>query len=120
MNSAFAAPRSVHAPLLKITGFGLSKSAIEQSMPKTRVPTAAVYSPPELLAAGYGPLPYDGAACDAWACGVCLYCAPRRCQAWLHSLHALLSAGAGWCTATRVRCGAGDCQGVTAYATGKL
>ena len=69
--------RSAYAPHLKIAGFGMSKSAIEESMPKTRVASGAVYTPPELLAAGYGgPDPYDGAACDAWACGVCLYCAP--------------------------------------------
>ena len=72
-----AAPRSAYKPVLKIAGFGMSKSAIEESMPKTRVPSCAVYTPPELLAGGYGgPDPYDGAACDAWACGVCLFCAP--------------------------------------------
>ena len=78
-SSACCRPRSAHEPVFKIAGFGMSKSAIEESMPKTRVPSAAVYTPPELLAGGYGgPGPYDGAACDAWACGVCLFCAPRR------------------------------------------
>jgi len=68
--------RSAHAPCLKIAGFGMSKSAIEESMPKTRLPSAAVYTPPELLASGYGGYPqYDGAACDAWCLGVCLFCA---------------------------------------------
>ncbi|KAK9842020.1 hypothetical protein WJX81_004493 [Elliptochloris bilobata] len=65
---------SAHKPVLKIAGFGMSKSAIEESMPKTRVPTAAVYTPPELLAAGYGGRdPYDGPASDAWSAGVCLF-----------------------------------------------
>lgn len=45
-------------------------------MPKTRLPSAAVYTPPELLASGYGGYPqYDGAACDAWCLGICLFCA---------------------------------------------
>ncbi|KXZ44825.1 hypothetical protein GPECTOR_61g778 [Gonium pectorale] len=57
-------------PLVKICDFGYSKSAFE-SLPKTRVGTVP-YMAPEVVTAAEG-APYDGAAADAWSCGVMLY-----------------------------------------------
>lgn len=62
---------SVYNPLLKLTGFGFSKSEILDSQPKSNVGTPA-YVPPEVLMARDSKS-YDGQAMDVWACGVVLF-----------------------------------------------
>ena len=62
---------SIYSPLLKLTGFGYSKSEILDSQPKSNVGTPA-YVPPEVLMARDSKS-YDGQAMDVWACGVILF-----------------------------------------------
>lgn len=62
---------SIYSPILKITGFGYSKSNILDSQPKSNVGTPA-YVPPEVLMARDSKS-YDGEAMDVWACGVILF-----------------------------------------------
>ena len=62
---------SIYSPVLKITGFGYSKSEILDSQPKSSVGTPA-YVPPEVLMAKDSKS-YDGQAMDVWACGVILF-----------------------------------------------
>ena len=62
---------SVYSPILKITGFGYSKSEILDSQPNSNVGTPA-YVPPEVLMAKNNK-GYDGQAMDVWACGVILF-----------------------------------------------
>ena len=62
---------SIYSPVLKITGFGYSKSEILDSQPKSNVGTPA-YVPPEVLMARDSKS-YDGQAMDVWACGVILF-----------------------------------------------
>jgi len=62
---------SIYSPVLKITGFGYSKSEILDSQPKSNVGTPA-YVPPEVLMAR-DTKSYDGQAMDVWACGVILF-----------------------------------------------
>ena len=62
---------SAYEPILKLTGFGYSKSEILDSQPKSNVGTPA-YVPPEVLMARDAKS-YDGQAMDVWACGVILF-----------------------------------------------
>ncbi|GAB4820500.1 hypothetical protein N2152v2_007546 [Parachlorella kessleri] len=59
-------------PILKICDFGYSKNMILNSIPKTRVGTAAYISPE--VARSQGDCAYDTEKADVWSCGVTLYC----------------------------------------------
>lgn len=62
---------SIYSPILKITGFGYSKSEILDSQPKSHVGTPAYISPEVLMSKDS--TSYDGQAMDVWACGVILF-----------------------------------------------
>lgn len=55
--------------MLKIGGFGYSKSAAMDSMAKTMVGARGYMAPEVLLSTGR----YDAAGVDVWACGVILF-----------------------------------------------
>lgn len=62
---------SIYSPVLKLTGFGFSKSNILDSQPCSNVGTPA-YVSPEVLTSRDNKT-YDGQALDMWACGVILF-----------------------------------------------
>jgi len=60
---------SVYEPVVKISGFGFSKSALVDSMAKTMVGARGYMAPEVLMSSGS----YDAAQTDVWAAGVILY-----------------------------------------------
>ncbi|CAL5218676.1 g384 [Coccomyxa viridis] len=60
---------SVYEPVVKISGFGYSKSAVMDSMAKTMVGAKGYMAPEVVMSSGS----YDASKTDVWAAGVILY-----------------------------------------------